>query len=101
MNLAALLVDAQQIVLFKKGKGPLPGAPSGVVTGAPAGEGPIDLNTATIDQLETLPGIGPTLAQRIIDHREEHGPFRSVDELLDVSGIGEQRLADIRSKVTV
>lgn len=101
LNMAALLVDAQQIVLLKKGRGPLSGASSAILYGAPEGEGPIDINTATVDQLETLPGIGPTLAQRIIDHREEHGPFRSVDELLDVSGIGDQRLADIRSKVTV
>jgi competence protein ComEA len=61
----------------------------------------INLNTATLDQLETLPGIGPSLGQRIIDHRQEHGPFRSVDDLLNVSGIGEKRLADLRSKVTV
>jgi competence protein ComEA len=95
LNLAALLVDAQQIVVLKRGQPPGPQAPAGT------GEALVNVNTATIDQLESLPGIGPTLAQRIIDYREEHGPFRSVDELLNVSGIGDQTLAELRPKVTV
>jgi competence protein ComEA len=95
LNLAALLADAQQIVVLKRGQQPILQGPSG------AGEALINVNTATIEQLESLPGIGPTLGQRIIDYREEHGPFRSVDELLNVSGIGDQTLADLRSKVTV
>jgi competence protein ComEA len=95
LNLAALLVDAQQILVLRRGQS---STPQGTQT---AGETLVNVNTATIDQLESLPGIGPTLAQRIIDHREEHGPFRSVDELLDVSGIGDQTLAELRPKVTV
>ena len=63
--------------------------------------GPINVNTATLDQLDSLPGIGPTLAQRIIDYREQHGPFRSVEDLLNVSGIGDARLADLKPLVTV
>ncbi len=61
----------------------------------------IDVNTATAEELETLPGIGPTLARAIVRHREENGPFGSVDELLEVSGIGEAKLDNIREDVTV
>lgn len=104
VNLAALLTDGQQIVVFKRGAaGAAPGGQGGGVP-APGSGGPaqlVNLNTATLDQLESLPGIGPTLAQRILDHRQAHGPFRSVDDLLNVSGIGEKRLEDLRSKVTV
>ena len=61
----------------------------------------VDLNTATAEELETLSGIGPAMAQRIIEYREEYGPFSSVDELLDVSGIGEATLDALRDHVTV
>jgi competence protein ComEA len=101
VNLAAVLTDGQQILVFKKGAAG--GAGGGPVAVAGSG-GPaplVNLNTATLDQLDSLPGIGPTLAQRILDHRTEHGPYRSVDDLLDVSGIGDKRLEDLRSKVTV
>ena len=59
------------------------------------------MNTATVDQLEALPGIGPVLAQRIIDYRTQHGPFRSVDDLTNVSGIGPSHMADLKPLVTV
>jgi competence protein ComEA len=103
INLAALLTDGQQIVVFKRGK---TGAGTGVAGGSgPSGSGGaetlVNLNTATLDQLESLPGIGPALGQRILDYRQVHGPFRSVDDLLNVSGIGEKRLADLRPRVTV
>lgn len=61
----------------------------------------VNVNTAGREELETLNGIGPSLAQRIIDHREANGPFRSVDELLEVSGIGEAALAKFRGRATV
>ena len=62
---------------------------------------PLDLNAADADALEDLPGIGAVLAQRILAYREEQGAFRSVDELLGISGIGEKKLADLRDRVTV
>jgi competence protein ComEA len=102
VNLAALLTDAQQITVAKRGA-PGTAVGSGGLGGAGpgGGGGPVNVNTATLEELETLPGIGPALGQRIIDYRTEHGPFRAVDDLLNVSGIGDKRLADLRPKVTV
>ena len=67
----------------------------------PTEPGPLDLNRATAQELTTLPGIGEVLAQRIVDYREAHGPFRSVDELIAVEGIGEGKLEKLRELVTV
>ncbi|MYU15958.1 ComEA family DNA-binding protein, partial [Streptomyces sp. SID8361] len=72
-----------------------PNAPAG--PGAPGGS--ISLNSATTEQLDTLPGVGPVLAQHIIDYRTQHGGFRSIDELREVNGIGERRFADLRPLV--
>ena len=69
--------------------------------GTAAAYGSLDINTATAEELEKLVGIGPALAQAIVDYRAEHGPFHSVDELLEVSGIGEAKLGGIRGEVTV
>ena len=98
LNLASLLQDAQQILVLRRGAGP-PGSGGG---GASIGAGgKINLNAATLDQLESLPGIGEVLGQRILDYREQHGPFHSVDDLLNVSGIGPSHLADVKDLVTV
>lgn len=68
--------------------------------GAGAGPAaPVALNTATVEQLDTLPGVGPVLAQHIVDYRTEHGGYRSVDELREVNGIGDRRFADLRNLV--
>ncbi len=64
-------------------------------------EGPLDINRATAAELERLPGIGPTLARRIVEWRETRGPFRSVEDLLQVPGIGPKTLEGIRDKITV
>jgi competence protein ComEA len=94
LNMARVLVDGEQILV---GVEPVPGDPASGGTSAGAR---ISLGTATLEQLDTLPGIGPVTAQAILDHRSEHGPFASVDDLLDVKGIGEATLADIRDQVT-
>ena len=62
---------------------------------------PLDLNTATVEELATLPGIGEALARRIVDHRADNGPFESVEEIMEVSGIGEGKFAGLRDCVTV
>jgi len=103
INLAALLTDGEQILVGKAGSpGSMVGGASGISGGPGGGAGQVvNINTATLDQLESLPGIGPSLGQRIIDYRTQHGPFHSVDDLLNVSGIGDKRLADLRPLITV
>ncbi|MET9804618.1 ComEA family DNA-binding protein [Streptomyces sp. NPDC006368] len=94
LNRARVLMDGEQVVVgvTPAPAGPVPG-PSG-----PAG-GPVSLNTATADQLDALPGVGPVLAQHIVDYRTRHGGFRSVDELREVNGIGDRRFADLQPLV--
>ncbi|WP_285704289.1 ComEA family DNA-binding protein [Microtetraspora sp. NBRC 16547] len=94
INLARPLVDGEQIVV---GVPAAPGAPPG--TGA-EGVRTLSLNSATFDQLQDLPGVGQVLAQRIIEYRNAHGGFQSIEQLQDVSGIGPQRFADLKGRVT-
>jgi competence protein ComEA len=107
VNLAAPLVDGGQVWFPRVGEPdprPVPAgsAPAaGTSEGSAATSGPIDLNTATADELDTLPGIGPATAAAIIEHRERRGPFRAVDDLLDVPGIGDAKLAQLRDLVRV
>ena len=63
--------------------------------------GMIDINTATADQLQLLPGIGESLSQRIVDYRKQHGGFRNIEELMEVSGIGEKKFTSIKDYITV
>ncbi|PBC63828.1 DNA-binding protein [Streptomyces sp. Tue6028] len=105
LNRARLLVDGEQIVVG----GPAPVTGPGTGGSGPAGAGgsvagaapsaPVALNTATVEQLDGLPGVGPVLARHIIDYRTQHGGFRSVDELREVNGIGDRRFADLRNLV--
>jgi len=98
VNLARLVIDGEQIVVGNNQGAQSAGGPPGS-TGS---SGPlISVNAATAAQLEELPGVGPVLAQRIVDWRLSNGPFRSVDELGEVSGIGASILEQLRSKVTL
>jgi competence protein ComEA len=98
LNLAAPLTDGTQILVPREGQEGV--APAPVTGGAVAG-GLVNVNSALATELEELPGIGEVIAQRIIDYRTENGPFATVDELLDVSGIGDAILESIRELVTV
>lgn len=98
VNLAAPVADGEQVVVPKRGA---PGAAGGGAgaggTGVPTG--PVQLSTATLDQLDSLPGIGPVTAQKILDYRAKHGAFSSVDELDAVPGIGPSRMDQLRDLV--
>lgn len=105
INLARTVSDGEQIVVPRKGEGPPPaasaqgGSPS--ETGSESRGTKVNINTADQAELESLPGIGPTLAGRIIDHRTANGPFRSVEDLIEVSGIGKKTLENLRPYITV
>lgn len=109
LNLARLVQDGEQIRVPKPGESPVP--PGAAASGARDGTGPrsgsggsggpVSLNTADAAALDSLPGVGPVLAQRIVDWRTEHGRFTSVDELGEVSGIGDKLMAQLRPKVTL
>jgi competence protein ComEA len=96
INLARRVHDEEQIYVPQVGEeNPL--APSG----GPSGGSLININTATPAEMETLPGIGPTLAQRIVDYREAHGPFVAIEDVMNVQGIGEGLFSEIRDLITV
>lgn len=112
LNLAAAVADGERVWVPRAGEE----APPTVLSGDPASNGSaadssgpgstgpaplVNINTASADELDELPGVGPTTAQAIIDHRRSNGPFTSVDELIDVRGIGDAKLAQLRDLVTI
>jgi competence protein ComEA len=100
LNLAAKVADGQRVLVQRVGE-PAPAAPGSPAGGTADPTALLNLNSATPAELETLPGIGPTLAEAIVAERERRGGFRSINELRDVRGIGEKRFADLKDKVTI
>jgi competence protein ComEA len=95
VNLAAPIADGQQILVAARG------SPTGAsaAAGSSATASPVSLSSATAEQLDTLPGVGPVTAQKIVAYRQEHGPFTSVEALDAIPGIGPARLADLKGLV--
>lgn len=98
LNLARKLIDGEQVVV-----GVVGGHPAAAATGATARAAgqPLDLNGASLSDLDQLSGVGPVLAQRIVAWRTEHGGFTTVDQLREVEGIGDRKFASLRAQVTV
>jgi competence protein ComEA len=103
INLAAKVADGQQIVVPRRGAvaSAAASAGGGVAAGGTGGPaaGPVNLNTATLEQLDTLDGVGPATAQKILQYRQQHGGFGSVDDLTQIPGIGPKKLEALRSQV--
>jgi competence protein ComEA len=101
INLAAKVADGQQVVVPRRGAAAPAVGDAGTGDGAvgAATQPPVSLNSATAAQLDTLDGVGPATAQKILDWRREHGGFRSIDDLGEVPGIGPKRMAALRGKV--
>jgi competence protein ComEA len=102
INLAAPLADGQQVVMPARAKGPAGVAPAsgiGAAAADPAQEGPISLGTATVEQLDTIEGIGPVTAQDIIEFRDQHGGLSSIDDLDEISGIGPATMEALRARL--
>lgn len=90
INLAAPVRDGDQVIV-----------PGPDEAAAASGDGPLSINRASVEDLQGLPGVGPVLAERIVAYRDQNGPFKQVEDLLDVSGIGEAKLASLRDLIRV
>lgn len=110
VNLAAPVGDGQKVYVPRVGEaaaiiagvsGGEGASPGAVPAGGTTSSAPVNINSATADELDTLPGVGPATAAAIIDHRQQHGPFATVDDLTDVRGIGPTKLEALRGLVTV
>jgi competence protein ComEA len=101
LNLAAPLVDGSQILVARSAPDGSVEPPPGVAPGTPGSTTKININTAAATELEALPGVGEVIAQAIVDFRTENGPFTTIEDLLDVSGIGDATFADMKDLITI
>ncbi len=101
INLAQPLSDGQQVFVPRRGEALSPAASSTTTVSSNAANGLININTASAQELEALPGIGPALAQSIVGYRNEHGPFQSIEDLKNVPGIGDARFERLKGLITV
>lgn len=99
VNMAAPLQDGQTTIIPKKGEAPLSNTSQPVEGTQTTKSGKVNINTATVQELDRLNGIGPTIAQRIIEYRQSHGPFQRLEDLKKVSGIGEKKYADLKDSI--
>ncbi len=105
INLARPLTDGERVYIPRRGEVPpaaaAPDPSGGTGSGGGSSDGKVNINTASVSELEELPGIGEVIAQRIVDYRTQHGPFKTVRDLLKVEGIGEKKFESIEDHVTV
>jgi competence protein ComEA len=99
VNLAAKVADGQQVVVPRKGAAGAASAVAGAADPAGGPSGPVSLNSATPEQLDQLEGVGPATAEKILEWRKQHGGFRSVDDLKQITGIGPKKFAALKDKV--
>jgi competence protein ComEA len=101
VNLAAVLNDGQRVFVPAVGQAVPPEVPTAPISSSTSTPGPVNINTAGPDDLDVLPGVGPATAAAIIAHRQQYGPFQTVDQLAEVRGIGPAKLDALRGLVTV
>jgi competence protein ComEA len=102
INLAMELSDQQQVHIPRRGEAaPAATSPGGAASSAPSAAGPININTATVEELDALPGVGPAIAGRIVDYREAYGAFSMIEEIMNVKGIGPATFEEIKEMIAV
>ena len=103
LNLARQVIDGEQIIVGQPAAPQPTTAPGATTSTAPTAptDAPVNLNTATLDQLDVLPGVGPVLAQRILDYRSQNGPFTTIDQLQEVPGVGPKKFDSLKPHVRI